>query len=107
MDIIESRLVQGTALGRVLQAVPADAGTDGRGEPFAEVDIRSKTHLAKTILLLDDGVDTGAEADERVVESAVGQIRTTGDSTVGIPVVVLLGKSAEGGKKSCNSKDSK
>ena len=107
MEIVERRLVQRTALGRVIVAVPADTGTDGGGEPLPEIDLRGKAQLSEAVLALGDGVDTRAKADERVVESAVGQIRSTGDGTVGVAVVVLLRIGTEGRKNSCNSKNSK
>ena len=93
-----------TCLGGIEQAVPAGADTDGRAEPLAQVQVGRKTHLAQAILLLEDGVETGADADEHVVERTVGHIGTTDDLTSLIAVGILLRKSVEGEQEACRSK---
>ena len=106
VEIVVGSLVELAALGGVEEAMPAGTDTDGGAEPLAEVQVRGKTDLAHAELLLDDGVHAGAEADERVVESAVGHIGTTDHLTVRIAVAVLLRHGVEGEEEACSSKDS-
>ena len=94
------------ALGGVGDTVPTGADTDGRAEPLAQINIRSKTDLAQAVAFLEDGVDTGAKADERVVKGAVGHIRATDDLASLIAVGILLRVSVEGEQEACSSKDS-
>ena len=106
MDVVVRGLLQFTALGGVVDTVPAGAETDGRAEPLADGDVRANPELAEAIVALEDGVHTGAEADEHVVESAVGHIGTTDDLTIRTAVGILLRKSVEGKEKTCSCKDS-
>ena len=110
-------LVPGTDLGLIVAAMPAETGTYARGEPLAEIDFRTETDLAEDILgriggvgtgraVIEDGVDTAGDGDERVVKGTVGLIGTTDDLAVFIAVVVLLRRSVEGEKETCGGKDS-
>ena len=106
VEIVHPSLGDLTALGGVLEAVPADAHTQGRREPLTEVEVRSNTHLAQAVTLLEEGVDTGTEGDEGVIESTVGHVRTTDHVAIRVAVGILLRKGVEGEEKACRSKDS-
>ena len=106
MDVVERILVQLAALAGVLEAVPTGADTDGRGEPLAQIKLRGKAHLTEAVALLKDGIDTGTDVDERVVENTVGHIGATDDFTAFTAVVVLLRIRVEGEEETCSRKDS-
>ena len=105
VDVVERSLVEFTTLGGVLETVPAGADTDGRGEPFADVEIGSEAELAETVGLFKDGVGTGTDTDEGVVEETVGHIGTTDDVTVRIAIAILLRKGVKGEQDTCRSKN--
>ena len=86
---------RGPAFG--LQARVADARTDRRREPFADMDVHRRSQALPEfsfgVVLTEIKVHTSGHSDENIIEKAIGFIRPPYDAVLRIPVPVFLGRS--------------
>ena len=87
------------------EALESYTGTDRRGEPLADESISGEGELTVNTMS-EEGVDTGATADEPVVCETVGLVGTANDIAVFVTVVVLLSVCADGEKETCRRNNS-
>ena len=97
---------RGPAFG--LQARVADARTDRRREPFADMDVQRRSQALPEfsfgVVLTEIKVHTSGHSDENIIEKAIGFIRPPYDAVLRIPVPVFLGRSKSAREnKQCNN----
>ncbi len=117
VQIVETELVTSSNsravesnLGVVPKTMITQTDTDGRSEPFTEVQVSGEADVTPLLRITDgtdNAVDTSTDTDEHVVTSMIGLIRTMDNLTVFITVVVLLSKSVSGEQEACDGKSSK